>query len=259
MERLPVHIVFTFPRRGAKWVVPEGHVKIHIGSVVRVIPEQSRLWEGWSRHWTCVWELHHVRRELKTGEAEWRLAETALSRHWLSLRTRDDGDRCGDSAATLLQPARSCIPRGRRGLHLRSIHAERSGPSHCLTSNNTTGVIYRLGVWRGRQPPRRLDWRQREVGRSEVIDMEVWVIGRADLEAVRRGRPVYRRGDCEGRRLGRRLLPIDSWSGPGVEKVRVRERVGPGRLQRRVRGGGLRCGGGTGKVPVWGSDETVPR
>lgn len=259
LERLPIHTLFSLARSGTEWVISERHIEIHICPIMRLVPEQARLWERRSRHRACVGKLHHIRRELKAGKAEWRLIEKPLGWHCLSLRARYDGDGCGNTSGTLLQATRCCIPRGRRGLHLRGVHAERSGPTRCLSSNGATSMVYRLRVWRRRQPPRRLDWRQREVRRSEVIDMEFWVMRRADLETMRRGRPIYGRGDGEGRCLGRRLLPIDLWSRPGVEEVRVRKRLCSGRLQRRVRGGGLWCGGGTGKVPVWGSDETVTR
>lgn len=70
------------------------------------------------------------------------------------------------------------------------------------------GVLQLAEIRRGRQSARDVDWRQRQVLRSKVVDMELGVFGGADGLAVRARRPVYGRRQSEQGRLDRGMLGI---------------------------------------------------
>jgi len=80
--------------------------------------------------------------------------------------------------------------------------------------------------------------------------MEFGVLWGARLQAIRAGWAVDGRRKGEGWRLGRGVLPIDLWRRPGVDKVRLWECLGLGRLERLWERHRFWCRGWTWEMPV---------
>lgn len=115
----------------------------------------------------------------------------------------------------------------------------------------STKFLQLMRVWRGRQSSSELDRRQRQVLWGEVVDMEVRVLGCLERGAHCAGWPVCGRREGEGWGLDWRLLFVDSWRCPGVEEMRVRNRLCLGRLEICFwKSGRLWGGGGTWEMPV---------
>ena len=91
-----------------------------------------------------------------------------------------------------------------------------------------------------------------------MIDMELGVFRRADLQRVRGGGALDGGGQGEARCLCRGVMPIDGGRSPGVEEIRRRKSLSLWGLESVVgKRHRLGCRRGTGEVPIRGSDETT--
>jgi hypothetical protein len=129
IEHWPVHGPIDLIGSRTKWIGCNRHIDVHVIHV-RLIPEQSRVWQGRRRERPGAWELGRIGRELETWETERRLVEGTIGRWCLD---RSPGNHCSRGSKSISctlvgTPPRRRIPRGRWRLHLRRVHTDGTRP-----------------------------------------------------------------------------------------------------------------------------------